>query len=63
LCRRTVEVRVANESLLLNADPTLTGVINTVLVIKDVRVTELRCCTGQSTGARARRWDPLFALS
>lgn len=50
-----MEVRVANESLLLNADPTLTGVINTVLVIKDVRVTELRCCTGQSTGARARR--------
>ena len=57
-----MEVRVANESLLLNADPTLTGVINTVLVIEGVRVRELRC-TGQSTGARARRWDPLFALS
>jgi hypothetical protein len=45
-----VEVRVVNEALLLKADPTWMGAINTVLVMKGVRVRELRC-TG-SDGVR-----------
>ncbi len=41
--RRMVDVvRAADGALLLDADPAWTGVINTVLVMKGVRVSELR---------------------
>jgi hypothetical protein len=41
-------VRAVNEALLLKADPTWTGAINTVLVMKDVRVRKLRCTRSDS---------------
>jgi hypothetical protein len=41
LCSRMVEVRVVDDALLLDADPTRAGAINTVLVEKGVRVSEL----------------------
>jgi hypothetical protein len=42
LSRRIVDVRVVNGALLLDADPAWAWAINTVLVMKGVRVTELR---------------------
>ncbi len=43
VCRRLVEeVREADGALLLAADPTWAGAINTVLVKRGVRVSELR---------------------
>ena len=43
VCRRLVEgVRVVDGALLLDADPAWAGAINTVLVKKGVRVSELR---------------------
>ena len=42
ICSSMVEVRVVDGALLLDADPTWAGAINTVLVTKDVRVSELR---------------------
>jgi hypothetical protein len=43
VCRRLVEgVHVADGMLLLDADPTWSGAINTVLVKNGVRVNELR---------------------
>ncbi len=41
LSRRMVEVRVVDGALLLDADPAWAGAINTVLVTKGVRVSEL----------------------
>jgi hypothetical protein len=43
VCRRLVDgVRVVDGGLLLDADPAWAGAINTVLVKKGVRVSELR---------------------
>jgi hypothetical protein len=42
LSRRMVEARVKDDALLLEADPGWAGAINTVLVMKGVRVSELR---------------------
>lgn len=43
VCRRIVDgVRVVDGALLLDADPAWAGAINTVLVKKGVRVSELR---------------------
>ena len=43
ICRRLVEgVRVVDGALLLDADPAWAGAINTVLVKRGVRVSELR---------------------
>lgn len=43
VCRRLVEgVRILDDALLLDADPAWAGAINTVLVKKGVRVSELR---------------------
>jgi hypothetical protein len=43
VCRRIVgRVRVVDDTLLLAADPAWAGAINTVLVKKGVRVSELR---------------------
>lgn len=43
VCRRIVDgVRVMDGALLLDADPAWAGAINTVLVKKGVRVSELR---------------------
>jgi len=59
-----VEVRVVNEALLLKTNPVLSGAINTVLVMKGVRVSELFATQVRTAGARARRCrEPLFALS
>jgi hypothetical protein len=41
ISRSMVEVRVVDGALLLDADPTWAGAINTVLVKKGVRVSEL----------------------
>jgi hypothetical protein len=41
ISRSMVEVRVVDGALLLDADPTWAGAINTVLVTKGVRVSEL----------------------
>ncbi len=41
ISRSIVEVRVVDGALLLDADPTWAGAINTVLVMKGVRVSEL----------------------
>jgi hypothetical protein len=50
ISQRMVDVvRVEDGTLLLDADPKLAGAINTVLVIKGVRVNELR---KQSTAER-----------
>ncbi len=42
ISRSMVEVRVVADALLLAADPAWAGAINTVLVEKGVRVSELR---------------------
>jgi hypothetical protein len=42
LSRKMVEMRVVDGALLLDADPAWTGAINTVLVTKGLRVSELR---------------------
>jgi hypothetical protein len=42
ICRRMVEVRVVDGALEVAADPAWAGAINTVLVKKGVRVSELR---------------------
>jgi hypothetical protein len=48
VCHRMVDVvRVMDDTLLLGADPTWAGAINTVLVKKGVRVSELRCIGGR----------------
>ncbi len=41
ICSSMVEVRVVDGALLLDAAPTWAGAINTVLVMKGVRVSEL----------------------
>jgi hypothetical protein len=41
ISRSMVEVQVVDGALLLDADPTWTGAINTVLVTKGVRVSQL----------------------
>jgi hypothetical protein len=41
ISRSMVEVRVVDGALLLDADPTWAGAINTVLIAKGVRVSEL----------------------
>jgi hypothetical protein len=41
LSRRMADVRVMDDALLLDADPSWAGAINTVLVKKGVRVNEL----------------------
>ena len=49
VCRRLVDgVRIVDGSILLDADPAWAGAINTVLVKRGVRVSELRCAD--------RRW-------
>ena len=49
VCRRLVDgVRIVDGSILLDADPTWAGAINTILVKRGVRVSELRCAD--------RRW-------
>ena len=42
ISRRIVDVQVMGDALLLDADPTWAGAINTVLVKKGIRVNELR---------------------
>ena len=42
ISRRMVDVQVVNGTLLLGADPSWAGAINTVLIKKGVRVNELR---------------------
>jgi hypothetical protein len=42
ISRRVVDVQVVDGALLLDADPTWAGAINTVLIKKGVRVNELR---------------------
>ena len=42
ISRSMVEVQVVDGALLLDADPAWAGAINTVLVTKGVRVSELR---------------------
>ncbi len=42
ICNSMVEVRVVDGALLLDADPAWAGAINTMLVKKGVRVSELR---------------------
>ncbi len=42
ISRSMVKVQVVNGTLLLDADPTWAGAINTVLVTQGVRVSELR---------------------
>ena len=42
ISRSMVDVRIVDGALLLDADPTWAGAINTVLVTKGVRVSELR---------------------
>jgi hypothetical protein len=55
VCRRLVErVWIVDGALLLEADPDLAGAINTVLVKKGVRVSELR---------RGRPTDPLTQVA
>jgi hypothetical protein len=47
VCRRLVEgVRVVDGTLVLDADPAWAGAINTVLVKRGVRVSELRRTNG-----------------
>ena len=46
ISRSMVEVQVAVDALLLAADPAWAGAINTVLVKKGVRVSELRRTEG-----------------
>ena len=46
ISRSMAEVRVAVDALLLAADPAWAGAINTVLVKKGVRVSELRRTEG-----------------
>lgn len=47
VCRRLVEgVRVADGTLVLDADPSWSGAINTVLVKSGVKVSELRRANG-----------------
>jgi hypothetical protein len=47
VCHRMVDVvRVMDDALLLDADPAWAGAINTVLVKKGVRVSELRSAQG-----------------
>ena len=46
ISRSMAEVRVVVDALLLAADPAWAGAINTVLVKKGVRVSELRCTEG-----------------
>ncbi len=41
ICNSMVEVRVVDGALLLDADPTWAGAINTVLITQGVRVSEL----------------------
>jgi hypothetical protein len=48
ISRRIVDVRVADGALLLDADPTWAGAINTVLIKQGVRVSELRSVSGIS---------------
>jgi hypothetical protein len=45
--RSMVDVRVVDDALLLDADPAWAGAINTVLVTKGVRVSEL-CLTSRN---------------
>ena len=50
VCRRLVEgVRILDDTLLLDADPAWAGAINTVLVKKGVRVSELRRAGDRAT--------------
>ena len=50
ISRSMAEVRVAVEALLLAADPAWAEAINTVLVKKGVRVSELRRTEGDDLG-------------
>ena len=45
------EVRIVDSALLLDADPTWAGAINTVLVMKGVSVSELSARQPQGTAA------------
>ncbi len=60
ISRLMAEVQVIDDALLLDADPAWAGAINTVLVTKGVRVSELCCVRSvHPTGARtlgARSW-------
>jgi hypothetical protein len=47
ISRSMVDVRVVDDALLLDADPGWAGAINTVLVTKGVRVSEL-CLTAKN---------------
>lgn len=50
VCRRLVDgVRIADGALVLDADPGWAGAINTVLVKKGVRVSELRRAQDRAT--------------
>jgi hypothetical protein len=42
ISRRMVDVQVVDGALLLDADPAWAGAINTVLIMKGIRVNELR---------------------
>jgi hypothetical protein len=56
LCNRMVNVRVVDDTLILDVDPTWAGAINTVLVEKGVRVSELakRSRSGSATSGEMR---------
>ena len=54
ISRSMVEVRVADDALLLAADPALAEAINTVLVKKGVRVSELYVTANDEPGATLR---------
>ena len=63
ICRRLVDgVRVANGVLLLAADPAWSGAINTVLVMKGVRVNELRRVGEVSSSETHLNRGPAWAL-
>jgi hypothetical protein len=57
ICNRMVEVRVADDALLLDIDPAWAGAINTVLVEKGVMVSELTKSSRYSAASsREMRW-------
>jgi hypothetical protein len=56
ICRRTVgEIRVVDGALWLEADPAWSGALNTVLVKKGVRVSELRPSAHDAAYASLKR--------
>jgi len=61
ISKRIVDVQVMGDALLLDADPVWAGAINTVLVMKGVRVNELRAVSDISLPEDgSRRSVPLY---